>query len=121
MNVTMEIDNRKIVQEAAMVVIANATKYGNGVVINPKGSIYDDFFEVIIIKKVSISEIFKMRFTQRNFNPKKTESFQTHSLHIYSKHFVHFQVDGETKGKVKEIKAHLLPHSLKVLVPAALQ
>ena len=118
MQVRMTIDSRDISLDAAMVVIANATKYGNGVVINPGGSLYDNLFEVVIIRKISLSEIFKMRFSQKPFDPEKTQQFQTQSLHIVSRHAVHFQVDGETLGKVKEITASLLPNALKVILPA---
>lgn len=117
--VTLQIDDKKVVRSAAMVVIANATQYGNGVVINPQGSLYDRLFEVVIIRKVSFTEIFKMRFTQRNFNPEKTEFFQTSSLHLQSKHKMHFQVDGEYLGKIREVKAEIIPDALHVIVPTA--
>jgi YegS/Rv2252/BmrU family lipid kinase len=118
MLVKLETDKEEVIRNAAMVVIANATTYGNGVVINPKGSLYDDLFEVIVIRKISFREIFKMRFTQKKFNPKKTEFFQTRSLYIQSKHHAHFQVDGETKGKVREIQADILKERLKVIMAA---
>lgn len=118
MEVRLRIDNEEIYRKAAMVVIANATMYGNGVVINPLGSLYDKLFEVVIIRKVSFSEIFKMRFTQKDFNPQKTELFQARSLSIRSKHLVHFQVDGEYLGKVNKIEAAILPEALYVIVPA---
>ncbi len=117
MLVKIQTDEDHIWRKAAMVVIANATRYGNGVVINPEGSLYDRLFEVVIIRKVSFSEIFKMRFTRQNFNPAKTEFFQTRSLQIESASQVHFQVDGEYMGKLKKITATLLPDALTVLVP----
>ena len=118
MDVNIKINNEYIRREAAMVVIANASMYGNGVVINPKGSLEDDLFEVVIIKKISLSEIFKMRFTQRNHNPEKTELLQTRSLKINSKRKVHFQVDGEYLGKINNIDAEIIPEALTVIVPA---
>ena len=118
MDVDIKIDDKYIHREAAMVVIANASMYGNGVVINPKGTLEDDLFEVVIIKKISLSEIFKMRFTQRNYNPDKTELLQTRSLKIKSKRKVHFQVDGEYLGKINSIDAEIIPEALTVIVPA---
>jgi diacylglycerol kinase (ATP) len=116
MQVKIETDKEETVMRAAMVVIANATMYGNGVVINPEGSLYDELFEVVVIRKISFREIFKMRFTQKGFNPAKTAFFQTRSLSIESKHPAYFQVDGETKGKVKKVEATLIKAALKVLV-----
>jgi diacylglycerol kinase family enzyme len=104
-------------RDAAMVVVANATKYGTGVLINPEGRLDDDLFEVIIVKKISFSEIFKMRFTHRPYHPDKTELITTRSLKINSRHHVHFQVDGEYLGKTKNINASIIPHTLRMLMP----
>jgi len=117
MQVSIQFDNEYIRREAAMVVIANATSYGTGVLINPAGKLDDDLFEVVIVKKISPGEIFKMRFTHTHYNPSKTELLQTRSLKIESKHKVHFQVDGEYLGKVNSIAASILPAALQVIVP----
>ena len=117
MEITLTTDNKEIRREAAMVVLANATKYGTGVVINPEGDLGDDLFEVIIVKKPSFSEIFKMRFSHRPFNPEKVELFKTRSANIHSRRRVHFQVDGEYMGKINNIKAEIMPGILEVIVP----
>lgn len=117
MNVSIEIDNVCIQREAAMVVIANATCYGTGILINPAGKLDDDLFEVIIVKKISPREIFKMRFTHTPYDAAKTELLQTRSLKIESKHKAHFQVDGEYLGKVNSITASILPAALQIIVP----
>ena len=117
MEVKLLIDDQVITREAAMVVIANATMYGNGVAINPFGSLYDRLFEVVVIRKVSFTEILKMRFTKKNFNRKKTEMFQVSSVSIRSAKRVHFQVDGEYLGKINSIDAKLFPTRLQVIVP----
>jgi diacylglycerol kinase (ATP) len=117
MIVRVQTDKEEVVCSAAMVVIANATMYGNGVVINPEGSLYDELFEVILIRKISLKEIFKMRFTQKGFDPSKTEFFQTRHLSIASKHRAHFQVDGEIIGKVKKVEASIIKNALKIICP----
>lgn len=119
MQVFMTIDNEIIETEAAMIVIANGTKYGSGAVINPAGSLEDELFEVIVIKKISIPEIFKMMFSHASFNPDKTVVFQTRNLTIQPAKRVHFQVDGEYLGKVHEISAVLIPAAIEIIVPAA--
>ena len=117
MMVNLKIGEENIQSEAVMVVIANASMYGNGVVINPKGSLYDRLFEVVIIKKISLSEIIKMRFSHKSFHPDKTELFQTSSLTIKSRRKMHFQIDGEYKGKVNSVNAEILTDCLAVIVP----
>ena len=117
-DVQIRSDDGYLKRDAAMVVIANGTKYGNGVVINPLGTLYDQFFEVVIIRKISLSEIFKMRFFSNLLNDKKTELLQTSKLVLTSKHNVHFQVDGEYRGKTKKLVAEIIPEAISVLVGA---
>ena len=77
-----------------MMLLANATKYGNGVVINPEGSLPDERFKIVIVKKLLLVEIFKMRLTQGTFNKNKTELLQTSAAIIQSKCKFYFQIDG---------------------------
>ena len=115
MKVVFSINGRTVEREAVMVVLANATSYGTGVRINPDGRLDDKLFEVVIVRKISITEILKMSFTRMAFNPRKTEVIQTDELLIKSRKKVHFQVDGEYQGKVNEIKAVLIPEALQVI------
>lgn len=118
MEVRMQVNNETTIIKAAMIVIANATKYGTGAVINPVGELDDKKFEVIALKKLSLSEIFKMSVLKTKHNPGKTTVYQTSSVIIHSRKPVHFQVDGEYLGKVRKIKADILPAALQVIVPA---
>ena len=115
MRVKIQTDKEEVFRMAAMVVIANATQYGNGVVINPLGSLYDDMFEVVVIRKIAFAEILKMRFSQKGFDPAKTEFFQTRALSIESTHHVHFQVDGEVMKKTKSITAEIKKQRLNII------
>jgi diacylglycerol kinase (ATP) len=90
--------------------------YGTGVKINPDGKLDDDVFEVILVKKYSIMEILKIRFTNLPFNPEAIETFSTSKVQINTKHHVHFQVDGEYIGKVKEVQAKIIPAAINIIV-----
>ncbi len=118
MDVKIKSDDAYIKRDAAMVVIANGTKYGNGVVINPLGTLYDRLFEVVVIRKISFTEIFKMRFFSDRLNNEKTELLQTAHLVLTSRRAMHFQVDGEYLGKTKRLVAEIIPDAINVLVPA---
>ena len=117
MHVKIQTDKQWAKRSAAMVVIANATKYGTGALINPHGRLDDEVFEVIVVKKLSVKEVFKMIVTHTPYDKTKTEVLQTSSLHIQSRRRAHFQVDGEYLGKVNNIKAVILAHALEVIVP----
>lgn len=115
MQVTIKIDDTHIRRDAAMIVIANATRYGSGALINPAGRLDDDLFEVVIIKKVSFSEIFKMMVTHNPYDKTKTELYQAQSLQIHSRKKAHFQIDGEYLGKINKIQATLLENALNII------
>ncbi len=114
--VVIESHDQVIERDAFMVVLANASKYGTGAVINPDGNLYDGFFEIVIIRQLAVLEILKMWFQPRPFNKKYVEIIKGTSAHLVTGHKVHFQVDGEYKGKVTEVVAQILPACLNLLV-----
>ncbi|MEO6722173.1 MAG: diacylglycerol kinase family protein [Ferruginibacter sp.] len=119
MTVDLHVGGKTIKKNAAMIVIANATRYGSGALINPKGDLADHLFEVIVVKKISLKEIYKMMVSHFSYDPAKTEVYQTQSLDMVSKVKAHFQVDGEYLGKVNKVTAKLLPSAINMIVPPA--
>jgi len=102
---------------AYMIVIANATKYGTGAVINPDGSVNDGIFELVVVRKISLIEFLKLFLKKVPFNPKKVEIFETTKAVITVKRKTHFQVDGEYIGRVNKVSVEIMPAALNILVP----
>ena len=117
MEVQFKVGDRDIKTKAAMVVIANATKYGTGFNINPNGKLNDNVFEVILIKEYAVMEILKIWVSKLPWNPKKIEIFQASEIQITTKYKAHFQVDGEYLGKTNKVEAKLLPNSINIIFP----
>lgn len=117
MDVTLHHEKESLFRKAFMVVIANARKYGTGAAINPRGDLHDDLFEVVILRKLSITELLKMLVFNRPFNPEKTEVYQTSNLTIKVRRSAFFQIDGEYMGKTKKISAQIEPHALMLIFP----
>ncbi|RFS15507.1 diacylglycerol kinase family protein [Emticicia sp. C21] len=117
MEISMRIDKKVVKIEAEMIVIANATTYGTGAVINPIGRLDDDLFEVVVVKKISAKEVFKMVFTHKEYDLDKTEVFQASSLSMHSRKKAHFQIDGEYLGKIQSLKVELIPDAIELVVP----
>lgn len=115
--VIIETKDSEITRDAFMVVLANASKYGTGAVINPTGDLYDGLFEVVIIRKLSFRTLIKMWLWPKTFDPDKIEVIQAKSVKILTNRKVHFQVDGEYIGKVHRVSAKILPAFLNILVP----
>ena len=121
MEVQLKLKDKTVTSKAAMVAIANATRYGTGLKINPDGKLDDGLFEVVLVKDYSYLEILKIWITKLPFNPKKIALFQTAEVKISSKHNAHFQVDGEYIGKVNTVEAKILPAAITVVLPEKLE
>lgn len=115
--VEIKTPTKTIFRYAWMVVIANATMYGTGAVINPTGDLKDGRLEVIIMRKISFLELLKMIFRHRAFNPSKTEVLQAAEVSIATRRSVHFQVDGEYLGTLRKIRAVVVPGAIRMLLP----
>ncbi|RYD57181.1 MAG: diacylglycerol kinase family lipid kinase [Sphingobacteriales bacterium] len=117
LHVRIETEQESLIRDAFMVVLANARMYGTGAMINPKGNLEDGVFEVIIIRKLSISAFMKILFRTRNFNPDKIEILPAKSVVIEVKKKAYFQIDGEYKGQTKAIKAEVQKQVLPIMLP----
>ena len=104
-------------RSAFMVVLANARMYGTGAIINPGGDVADGKFEVVVIRKLSFMAILRMFIHFRPFDPEYIEIFQATSVHIATKRKAYFQIDGEYRGKIREITAEIWPGKLQVILP----
>ena len=117
MDVTIKTNKEEIKRHAFMVVIANASKYGTGALINPEGNLGDGLFEIIVVRRIHFISVIKMFLKFKRFNPKKVELFQAESAVITTVRKTHFQVDGEYLGKVDSVKATIIKSQLKIILP----
>lgn len=116
MTVTLKTKEETVHHVAYMVALANASKYGTGAVINPTGKLDDGFFEVVVVRRLNFGSLLKMLFKPGLFNPEKIEIFTVNEVKISSKHKMHFQVDGEYKGKVHYVNAEVAAAAVKIMV-----
>ncbi len=112
-------DDQDIHTKAYMIVIANASKYGTGAVINPRGRVDDGKFEIVVLRKLTPGQLFRMFLNYKKFNPKAAEIFRTTKATITTHKDTHFQIDGEFKGKVSEVTANIIPSKLNILLTKA--
>jgi YegS/Rv2252/BmrU family lipid kinase len=119
LRVTITTDNGTVKRKAYMVALANARKYGTGANLNPEGDVSDGRFEVVIVRKINLFEIFKSVFTNKSFDHNRIEVFSTTNATIAVHRKAYFQIDGEFMGKITEVKARVLPQLLHVMIPVA--
>lgn len=116
MHVAITIDGQTKYRKAEMVVLANGTTYGTGVKINRTGSLFDNQFEIIIVKWFSLIELLKMWFNFKTpFNPFKVEIIPAEEVMLNIKENTFFQVDGEYIGKVNQIEAKIIHRALLLI------
>jgi diacylglycerol kinase (ATP) len=114
----VETNFKKRQTSGALLAIANANKYGTGANINPKGKMDDGKFEIIIYRKLDLAEIIKTVRNETDVNSDVVEVFQAKAAKITCKIPVAFQIDGEFKGEISEVKISIMDEKLKVVVPA---
>jgi diacylglycerol kinase (ATP) len=115
---TIITDEGKVHRKAFMIVLANASKYGTGAIINPEGKVNDGRFEVVVVRRLNFWELLKLLISHKPFDADKVEIFSTTKLELTTLKKSYFQVDGEYRGRTKSIKAQVMPNCLKIMLPA---
>ena len=118
MRVTIKTDTETIKRKAYMVALANAEKYGTGAVINPDGNALDGAFEIVVVRKINVVEVIKAVTAHKSFDPQKIEVFKTKTVELCFQQKAPFQIDGEYRGKIANIKARILPKIVQIMLPA---
>lgn len=114
---TIYTDTETVKRKAYMIVLANARQYGTGATINPEGRVDDGYFEVVVVRKLHVWSILKMLMKNKTFRKEKIEIFPTKMLELTSLHRSYFQVDGEYRGRMKKIKAEIVPSCIRLMLP----
>lgn len=104
--------------KAEMVVIANATSYGTGAMINPTGKPDDGKFELVIIRPYPWWFIFTFMyavFTGKLHKMRYIKIISASEAEITLVKPQDFQLDGEVIHAKKKIKAEIVPGAVKML------
>ncbi|WKV13373.1 diacylglycerol kinase family protein [Marivirga harenae] len=104
--------------KAEMIVLANASSYGSGAVINPGSKLDDGTFELVVFKPIPLRDLLSL--TLESFlgdikNSPYVEIYRVEEARIYCHEAELLQVDGELKGDNKEVKAEVLKGAIKVI------
>lgn len=113
----IEIDGKNISRQAVLIAIANAKKYGTGANINPNGRYDDGKFEILIFKKFDIPQILQSFRENVELSEDFLEIIPAVEARITSNKNIPFQIDGEYRGDIQEVKARIAPIKMKIAVP----
>jgi diacylglycerol kinase (ATP) len=108
---------RRKKMKAEMLVIANATRYGTGAIINPIGKLDDGKFELVVIRPYPwwfIFTFFYAVFTGKLHRMKYVKVISASEALITFIKPQEFQLDGEMIPAAKEIKAEIMHAAVKL-------
>lgn len=114
----LTIDGQETIERKAfLITFANASQWGNNVVIAPNASVNDGLLDVVVMSEFPIYEAPKMSLhllAKQLDRTRYVETFKCSSLVVERKHadYVHF--DGEPGMMGKCIKVKILPKVLKI-------
>jgi YegS/Rv2252/BmrU family lipid kinase len=115
---TISYDSSEYRMKAEMLVIANASAFGTGAIINPRGEMNDGIFEIIIIKPYPWWYVFKLiqGFFTGNFeNMRYVDVLSVQRAHIELDKAMEMQIDGEITESLNSIDLKILTAAVKVL------
>lgn len=105
--------------KAYMIVIANATMYGTGAVINPIGQLNDGAFEICLVKQIKFISLLRSMVSifKKNLPPRKdlVKIVSCKKATIEFKESETLQVDGELIGEVKKVEINIIPNALSII------
>lgn len=114
----IEFNGTEKTVKAEMIVLANASSYGTGAVINPDSRMDDGSFELVIFKPIPMRDLLSL--TLESFlgdikNSPYVEIYKVKEAKIFCQEAELLQVDGELKGEILEVKAEILKGALNVI------
>jgi len=115
-----EIDGNYFEKSALMVVIANASKYGTGAIVNPEGQLDDGLFEICIVKPFPFYAFFAITFhlfkgTLRTSG--YVDIISTKHIIIHNLPQEVLQIDGEIHDYPNKVEAKIIKHAFKFIAP----
>ena len=124
---TIEIDGRKLNEEAFFISIANSNQFGNNVTIAPQASISDGLLDIVIVKKMSklrmlyalIKQIKLGRITnaEKTFHKEDILYFQAKKLWIQNTGNAPLHIDGDPAPSSKEFDVNIIEKAFRLLQP----
>lgn len=117
---TLHFDERKENKSAFMIVLANASKFGTGAVINPEGKPDDGIFEVVVLNPQTWLNFFEMIvpfYTRKIHRLDFVETFRCKKIVIENHEAQNVQVDGNHIGQPARVSVEILPQALELIVP----
>ena len=116
-NAQITTPDTQIITQARVILIANSSKYGTGVIVNPEGKVDDDVFEIVIFRTLELTLILKILFGNLPIEDKAIEIIKTKKAVIHTDIPISFQIDGEFCGEVQKLDIEIEKQKIKIATP----
>jgi YegS/Rv2252/BmrU family lipid kinase len=119
-NFTIDVNDEIIQKDAHMIVIANASQFGNAAIIAPKADLQDKMLDLIIVSRPGILELPSMMYNLFTGNLKENnyiKMIKCESFTATSDRPIHLHIDGEGNEPLSSISVKIAPNSLRILLP----
>lgn len=113
------MDDQQITMTAHMVVIANASQFGNAAIIAPFADLRDGLIDIVVVKRPPwflMPGTFYHLFNGSLKPNQYTRMLTCKKLSIRSSRPLHLHIDGEPNEPVSNVEVKVQPQSLKVIV-----
>ena len=113
----IEADEKSVNAQAHMVVIANASQFGNAAIISPRSNLQDGLMDVIIVKRPALIDLpltFFRLFSGSLKPDKNIQMLQCKKLKVKASKALHLHVDGEPHEPLYALEVQIVPNSLNV-------
>lgn len=114
---TISTPDTQIDTHARVILIANSSKYGTGVIVNPFGKVDDDIFEIVIFRSLEPTLILKILFGNLPLEDDAIEIIKTQKATIQTDTPISFQIDGEFCGQVQQLDIEMESQKIKIATP----
>ena len=114
----ISIDDQQFDQAAHMIVIANASQFGNAAIIAPNADLKDGLANIIIVKRPPLHLIPSTFYRLFNGTLKSncfTKMFTGKKLLIKTSNPIHLHIDGEPMNPISEVEVTVSPSTLNVI------
>jgi len=116
----LNIDGLDYTHTATMLVIANATQFGNAAIIAPLADLEDGLLDLVLVNRPGIFHLPQMFFRLFNGTLKDNKYLKTHHCKKFTataSRPLHIHIDGEALDPISKIEVEIIPSSLKILMP----
>lgn len=115
MQIEINADDKRYNFQSHFIGVANAKKYGTGVVINPCGRVDDGIFELCILNEISFQNLIENFVSDKELGETQFTIIPARNATISISPPTDFQIDGEYMGPIDHLEIKVANRQLQII------